>query len=83
MTLEDLTERIFVILRDELLDANEQFTPESDLLAYGLESLALTQLLLSVEELTGVWVDESSITKEAVASTTAFAKIVYAQLDSA
>jgi acyl carrier protein len=81
MTRDELIRRIFVILRDELLDADERFTPESDLLAYGFDSLTLTQLLLSIEEITGMWVDESAITKESLASTVAFAALVHGYLD--
>jgi len=81
MTRDELTDRIFAILRDELLDANEQFTPQSDLVAHGFDSLALTQLLLSIEETTGVWVDENAITEQSLASTVAFAEFLHAYLD--
>jgi acyl carrier protein len=81
MTRDDLIDRIFQTLSDELLDVGEDFTRESNLIAFGLDSLALTQLLLSVEEATGVWVDESSITEDSLASTVAFAELVYDQLE--
>ena len=38
------------------------FTPQSNLVDAGLDSLAVTQLLLSIEESTGVWVAESLLT---------------------
>ena len=65
---ETLTQWIFEILRDELLEAGEGFTPQSDLVAAGLDSLAVTQLLLALEESTGIWVDESLLTPENLAS---------------
>lgn len=80
MTRDELIDRIFRTLSDELLDVGDDFTCESNLIAFGLDSLALTQLLLAVEEATGVWVDESSITEDSLASTVAFAELVHGQL---
>ncbi len=80
MTLEDVTTCIFEILRDDLLDVGDEFTPRSDLVASGLDSLSLTQLLFAIEERTGVWVDESTLTEESLASSGALAGLVHAQL---
>ena len=80
MTLDELIDTIFNTLRNELLDAGDEFTKQSDLVAAGLDSLALTQLLLSIEEATGVWVDDSTITEESLASTLTLAKLVHEQL---
>ena len=52
-TREALTARIHEILRNELLSVGDEFTPQSDLVAAGLDSLAVTQLLLAIEESTG------------------------------
>ena len=52
------------MLRGELLSVGDEFTPDTNLVDAGLDSLAITQLLLSVEERTGVWVDEGSLTPE-------------------
>ena len=67
-TRDRLAELIHRILRDELLEVSEDFTPASDLIEAGLDSLAVTQLMLSIEENTGVWVDESLLTPENLAS---------------
>jgi len=80
MTREQLIDRIFSILKEDLLEVGDDFTRDSNLIAFGLDSLALTQLLLAIEEVTGVWVDESSITEESLASTVAFAELVHEQL---
>ncbi len=80
-SLEELTRQIYEILTTELLTVGEEFTPETDLVAAGLDSLALTQLLLNIEESTGIWVDESELTPENLASTQALAKCVHAQLE--
>ena len=61
---EALVERVHAILRDEILTASGGFSPRSNLVESGLDSLAVTQLLLSIEESTGVWVDESLLTPE-------------------
>ena len=73
---ETLTRRIFEILRDDILEVDERFTPASDLVEAGLDSLAVTQLLLALEESTGIWVDESLLTPENLASAEALAACV-------
>jgi acyl carrier protein len=79
-THEALTQRVYEILRDDLLAVGDEFTPESDLVAAGLDSLAVTQLMLALEESTGVWVDASLLTEEALASSVSLAAQVHAQL---
>jgi acyl carrier protein len=77
---EELTQRVFEILRDGLLDVGADFTPRSNLLAAGLDSLAVTQLMLAIEESTGVWVDDSLLTPEHLESAESLAGLVYGQL---
>lgn len=77
---ERLAELIHRILRDDLLEVAEDFTPASDLIAAGLDSLAVTQLMLSIEESTGVWVDESLLTPENLASSETLAACVHEHL---
>jgi acyl carrier protein len=79
-THEALTQRVYEILRNDLLAVGDEFTPESDLVAAGLDSLAVTQLMLAIEESTGVWVDASLLTEEALASSASLAAQVHAQL---
>jgi len=79
-TREALTQRVFEILRDELLEVGAGFTPQSNLVEAGLDSLAVTQLMLSIEECTGVWVDESLLTPENLASAESLAGCVYEQM---
>jgi acyl carrier protein len=76
-TRDRLAELIHRILRDELLEVSEDFTPASDLIEAGLDSLAVTQLMLSIEENTGVWVDESLLTPENLASAETLAACVH------
>ncbi len=63
-TRERLTDLIHRILRDDLLAVDGGFSPKSNLIESGLDSLAVTQLMLAIEEATGVWTDESLLTPE-------------------
>ena len=80
LSREELTQRVFEILRDGLLDVGSDFTPRSNLLEAGLDSLAVTQLMLAIEESTGVWVDDSLLTPEHLESAESLASLVYGQL---
>ena len=82
LTREALTQRVFEILRDQLLDAGADFSPRSNLVAAGLDSLAVTQLMLAIEESTGLWVDDSLLTPEHLESAESLASLVYGQLRS-
>jgi acyl carrier protein len=83
MERDELVQRVFEILRDELLDAGADFTPRSNLVAAGLDSLAVTQLMLAIEESTGVWIDDSLLTPENLESAESLASLVYQQLRGA
>jgi acyl carrier protein len=82
-TLEALVERVHGIVRDEILAVDGDFGPRSNLIEAGLDSLAVTQLLLCIEESTGVWVDESLLTPENLESSVTLAALVYEQLQGA
>jgi acyl carrier protein len=75
-----LVDRVFAILRDEILTVGQDFSPQSNLIDAGLDSLAVTQLLLSIEQSTGVWVDESLLTPEHLESAETLAALVFEQL---
>ena len=77
-----LEERLFEILTADILSTDSSFTPDSDLIAAGLDSMAVTQLMLAIEESTGVWVDESLLTPENLGSVRALAACVHEQLGS-
>jgi acyl carrier protein len=79
-TREELTRRVFEVLRDEILDPPDSFSPRSNLIDAGLDSLAVTQLLLSIEESTGIWVDEGLLTPENLESAETLATLVHSQL---
>ncbi|HJO24255.1 MAG: hypothetical protein CMJ98_13935 [Planctomycetes bacterium] len=76
---EEITRVVFEILRDEILTPGNEFTPHSNLVAAGLDSLAVTQLLLSVEERTGIWIDDSLLTPENLESAETLGALVFQQ----
>lgn len=82
-TRDRLTELIHRILCDELLTVGAEFTPASNLIDAGLDSLAVTQLMLSIEETTGVWVDESLLTPENLETSETLAACVHEHLERA
>jgi acyl carrier protein len=82
-SLEALVEKVHAIVRDEILRVDGDFSPRSNLIEAGLDSLAVTQLLLCIEESTGVWVDESLLTPENLESSVTLATLVYEQIQGA
>lgn len=67
----------------QLLSVGADFTPRSNLVGAGLDSLAVTQLMLAIEERTGIWLDESRLTPENLQSAEALAACVYEQMAGA
>jgi acyl carrier protein len=80
VTREELEQRIFDIVREDILTVDDSFTRDTNLIEAGLDSLALTQLMLAIEETTGVWVDESLLTEDTLASVRALAALVESQV---
>ena len=80
MTQEELEQRIFDIVREDILSVDDSFSKDSNLIEAGLDSLALTQLMLAIEEGTGVWVDEGLLTEETLASVISLAELVHSQI---
>lgn len=80
MTSEELQQRIFDIVREDILTVDDTFTRQSNLIEAGLDSLALTQLMLAIEESTGVWVDESLLTEDTLESVVTLAALVQQQV---
>lgn len=76
-SLEALTEIVLEIVREQLRPLPVEFDASSDLVASGLDSLAVTQVLLAIEERTGIWVDEGLLTPENLASVETLAACVH------
>jgi len=82
-TQEALAGRVVEILRNDLLHVGDDFDAKSNLVEAGLDSMAVTQLMLAIEECTGLWVDESLLTPENLESADSLAACIYAQLTGA
>jgi acyl carrier protein len=67
----------------QLLSLGGDFNPKSDLVAAGLDSLTVTQLMLAIEDRTGIWIDESRLTPENLRSAETLAACVYEQMAEA
>jgi acyl carrier protein len=80
LTRDAIVQIVFDFVRSELLTVGPEFTTRSNLVEAGLESLGLTQLMLCIEEKTGVWIDESLLTPETLESVETLADCVYEQL---
>ncbi len=78
-TQAELVECIVDSLR-QLLSVGADFSPASDLVAAGLDSLAVTQLMLAIEDRTGIWIDESRLTPETLRNAETLAACVYEQM---
>jgi acyl carrier protein len=78
LTLDEFVALVFDVVRTDLLRVGRDFTPRSNLIKAGLDSLAVTQLLLAIEERTGVWVDESLLTPENLESAETFGTCIHA-----
>jgi acyl carrier protein len=78
LTRDALVRVVFDIVRTEILQVGSDFTPQSNLIDAGLDSLAVTQLLLGIEERTGIWVDESLLTPENLESAERFGACIHA-----
>ncbi len=81
-SVETLQSLILEFLQEELVDLGDCFDTKSDLVEAGLSSLVAVQLLLTIEERTGIWVDESELTPENLASVEALARCVHGHLDA-
>lgn len=81
LSKEALVRELYRIVRRELR-VGEDFTAASNLQDSGLDSLALTRLLLAVEEGLGVWIDESLLTPEILENVETLATCVYELLDA-
>ena len=75
-SVSELESLIIDVLRQEL-DVDDRFDAKSDLVEAGLTSLVAVQLLLAIEERTGIWVDESELTPENLESVEALARCVH------
>ena len=78
-TKAELVECVVESVR-QLLPVGADFNPRSSLVAAGLDSLAVTQLMLAIEDRTGIWLDESRLTPENLENAETLAACVHEQM---
>lgn len=77
------TALIDLLTEQEILDTTDPLTPECDLFARGLDSLAMMQLLLHLEQRFKVHVAPTDMTRERFATASALAAYLSGQTRAA
>jgi acyl carrier protein len=81
--LDTLEKQIVVLLRERLLETSVQFESDTDLYTLGMDSMAIMQLLILIEEEYGVSLPESSLTRQNFSTAAQLARLIRAQSDVA
>lgn len=77
--LEILEPQLVALLRERLLDTPHPFEATTDLYSLGLDSMAIMQLLILIEEEYGVALPESSLTRQNFTTVRQLAQLILAQ----
>jgi acyl carrier protein len=64
LDLSDLERELLVLVEEHLLDGVEGLDPVASLSDAGLDSMAIMQLLLLIEDRFGLWLPEEDLTHE-------------------
>lgn len=73
--------QLLEFLRREVFSAQAVISEDSDLIAFGFDSLSMVRLLQFIEATYGLWIPEGEITEAAFKSTRALAAVVVRLLD--
>ena len=74
--LEPLEPQLVTMIRERLLETRPGFDADSNLYEAGLDSMALMQLLILVEEEYGVSIPEADLTKQNFSTTRHLAQLI-------
>jgi acyl carrier protein len=77
--LSSLEEQLVVLLRERLLETIAPIQPDTDLYTLGMDSMAIMQLLILIEEEYGVSLPECSLTRQNFSTVTQLARLIRAQ----
>ena len=61
---DTLEQQLVILIAERLLETQPSFSPECDLYQHGLDSMAIMQLLVLLEEEYGVSLPESALTRK-------------------
>ena len=76
---EVLEQQLVVLLRDRLLETDAPIEPGTDLYNVGMDSMAIMQLLILIEEEYGVALPECALTRKNFSTVKQLAHLVLAQ----
>lgn len=80
---EGIERELLAVVRERLLDPETEMGPTTPLAQVGLDSMAVMQILILVEERFGVWLPESGLTRENLQDLRSLAGVVSASLSGA
>jgi acyl carrier protein len=73
---DTLEQQLIALISERLLETPARFDTESDLYQHGLDSMAIMQLLVLLEDEYGVAIPESALTRKNFASVRQLASLV-------
>ena len=76
---EILEQQLVVLLRDRLLETTSPIEPGTDLYNVGMDSMAIMQLLILIEEEYGVALPECALTRKNFSTVKQLAHLIRAQ----
>lgn len=79
---ERVERELLAVVRQRLLDPGVEMEPTTPLASVGLDSMAVMQLLLLIEESFGLWLPESGLTRESLRDVRSLAGVVASHLDA-
>ena len=76
---QEIEVKLIAIAREDLLELEDDFGVEDDLFEAGLDSMAIMQLLLLIEENFGVAIPASELSRENFSTAKAIAQLIRAR----
>ena len=77
---ERVERELLAAVRERLIDPDVEMGPTTPFAAVGLDSMAVMQLLLLIEESFGLWLPESGLTRENLRDVRSLAGVVASYL---
>ncbi len=77
--LDTLEQQLVALLRERLLETPAPFEASTDLYSLGMDSMAIMQLLILIEEEYGVALPECALTRQNFTTVHQLARIIQAQ----
>lgn len=78
--LEEVAQEIAVLISQRLLEVPPGFNSSSNLFELGLDSMAIMQMLLLIDERFGIWLEPSDLTRENFTTALTVAQLLQSRL---